>query len=445
MSEHKETEKLQESLQNGNRKLMGISVTVFALLFILPWLLWGLFSVLAKEGNTFDSIIHADSGENRNLNKISEDVSLDTFPGEFEAFFNDRVPFRPQMLLSYKDLSNTYDEFYVNKIRMALMPKNASLPVYGDGEFHSETARMQAELISTLPYDPPYIIKDAVIRGRNDWFFYNLNEVPADYTGSLIWSEGQMSYYLTILEQIETLCEQKGIEFVFMVYPNKSQIYPEYMPSYEIEDDYRRIDRFVDYIRANSSIKVVYPRDELIYGKEIYETYLRLDTHITKYGGFIGTQSLYATLENPVPATDIRTLQVTDDPQITGDLLNMAGYAAGDKGTDHECKILYKPEVSILSTIGTNDGETYYSSTSNGVRNEFVAIIGDSYRLRMVPILEKDFSHVSSEFYGNLANTPLAEDIKTCDILIYEALERNTTKEDFESTLWNIIRILEES
>ena len=73
-------------------------------------------------------------------------------------------------------------------------------------------------------------------------------------------------------------------------------MYAEHMPSVVVENTYKRTEAFVDYIKENTNITIVFPQDELKAAKPYWRVYYKYDTHWNKAGAFIGTQALYKEL-----------------------------------------------------------------------------------------------------------------------------------------------------
>ena len=67
-------------------------------------------------------------------------------------------------------------------------------------------------------------------------------------------------------------------------------------------------------------------------------------------------------------------------------------------------------------------------------------MIGDSFRLYMMPYLERDFSHISVAHRDNIQD--VADDIRGADILVIECVER--LDDSLNGTLIQLISILEE-
>lgn len=422
---------------------MVVSIVLFASLFILPWIAWGGLNLAAKGNASLDAWVHMDSGENRNLNRLSGTATIATITTELEDCYNDRVPFRSQLLALNRKWSAVLDGFYVRNV----LPKlhNMRMESIAEGEHHSESAKQQMQEISKLPYFAPYVVNDTVITGRDGWLFFAPFNTVVDYTGEYQWEQGTMDRYMALMQQLQDLCDAKGIRLVYLFYPNKAQIYSEYMPSYEIVDSYRRIDRFVDYLRENSTLEVVYPRDDLYYGKQQYQTYFRLDTHYTPVGGYLGTLALYrqlgtAIVPNQIPLED---LAVVPTVKTYGDLMLMAGYEDGDMGEDVNYYVNYKPDVQILESEGETQGEGIYRSHSEGETPLRLTILGDSFRLFMREYLEKDFAYLSMECTTNIANTEIGEDVRNTDVLVVEMVEK-LMDEKLEEVLLCTIAMLQE-
>lgn len=77
--------------------------------------------------------------------------------------------------------------------------------------------------------------QSGVIVGRDGWLFFN--DTLADYQRTNILNSRQMHNAIRHLELINEYCEDNGIEFVFVIAPNKNTLYPEYMPYYLIQGE----------------------------------------------------------------------------------------------------------------------------------------------------------------------------------------------------------------
>lgn len=135
-----------------------------------------------------------------------------------------------------------------------------------------------ADSSDKLPYFPAREMNGTIF-GRDDWMFCNYDNSIAYYCGSNLMSEQQMKDKLSLMQKLQNICDSRGVQLQFMIAPNKEQVYSEYMPTYTIENSYKRVPEFIDYVKRNSSVKIIYPIDELRAAKSTMSTYYKYDTH----------------------------------------------------------------------------------------------------------------------------------------------------------------------
>lgn len=290
-------------------------------------------------------------------------------------------------------------------------------------------------------YLPPREMNGTIF-GRDDWMFCNYDNSIEYFRGSNIMSEQQMKDKLSLMKKLNQICDSRGIQLQFMIAPNKEQVYSEYMPSYDVETTYKRAQRFVDYVKQNSEVKIIYPLDELRDAKNNMSTYYKYDTHWNHYGSFIATQALYKDMGFEIP--DLGSIEMQEDSCIWG-LVITAGLSWQDYERDYDHIPQYKPEVQILETDGVIDiihteNSAVYRAKSTAQRDCNFVMVGDSFRLYMVPYLERDFTNVSVAHRDNIED--IREDILASDILVIECVER--LDDSLNGTLLELIGILGE-
>ncbi len=281
------------------------------------------------------------------------------------------------------------------------------------------------KLIDTT-YFPPNIINQQAVEGRRNWLFYAGNNSPAYYRGQLLLENETLADYANRVSTLQELCDEKGIQLQLMILPNKEQVYSEYMPSYTINDTYKRVPRLVDYIRENTGVEILYPIDQLQTGKLYWQTYYKYDTHWTYAGAFIGTQLLYQALGLPTTSLDDFKYDLTY--RNGGDLVLLSALNPDNYPNDPVYTPVYKQDVNLLETTGLRDGEgTFTAKTDSSNVCNFV-LIGDSYRLQMLPFLERDFSNVTLTHRNNISSPKIKTAVLNADILVLEAVERYDTR-----------------
>lgn len=290
------------------------------------------------------------------------------------------------------------------------------------------------------PYFPAREMNGTVF-GRDDWMFCNYDNSIAYYCGSNLMSEQQMKDKLSLMQKLQQICDSRGVQLQFMIAPNKEQVYSEYMPTYTIENSYKRVPRFIDYVKQNSSVKIIYPIDELRAAKSTMSTYYKYDTHWNHYGSFIATQALYKDMGLEYVQPD--SVAYSEANCIWG-LVITAGLSWKDYERDYDHIPDYKPEIELFNTDGeidhihTEKSAVYRTDSTASNQSRFV-MVGDSFRLYMMPYLERDFAHVSAAHRDNICD--IQDDIRQADILVIECVER--LDDSLNGTILQLIDIFE--
>lgn len=297
-----------------------------------------------------------------------------------------------------------------------------------------------ADSSDKLPYFPAREMNGTIF-GRDDWMFCSYDNSIAYYCGSNLMSEQQMKDKLSLMQKLQNICDSRGVQLQFMIAPNKEQVYSEYMPTYTIENSYKRVPGFIDYVKRNSSVKIIYPIDELCAAKSTMSTYYKYDTHWNHYGSFIATQALYKEMGLDYVSPD--SVNYSEGSCIWG-LVITAGLSWKDYERDYDHIPDYKPEIELFNTDGVIDHihtekSAVYRTDSTAQNNSNFVMVGDSFRLYMMPYLERDFQHVSIAHRDNIHD--IEDDIRQADILVVECVER--LDDSLNGTILQLIDILE--
>lgn len=328
---------------------------------------------------------------------------------------------------SCRDCGDSYDEDIpmTGHDAVAIYTQEADYMSYGYTEYECGNCgkRYRDDFVGKIidnSYLAPRTVGDGVILGRFNWLFYTGNNSVSYYRGTNILSEEEMEEYLGLMERLQELCDEMGIQLQFMIVPNREQVYPEYMPSYEIVDNYKRVDRFVDYVRENSDVNIIYPLQELKEAELYWRTCYQYDTHWNHLGGYVGTQALYKAMG--IPTTSPHDVEITPVESDLRGLIDMGGLDGARYPADGDYFIDYKPEVTITYTKGNRmTGAIYYADSDSENQQNFV-LLGDSFRYFMIDYLVKDFSHcvIAHRDYTE----GLRSSILKADVLVIFAGER---------------------
>jgi len=466
------------------KKPQILAIVIFVAILTLPTLVWGVMGLLGvrKAESSVDEL-----GENRALAQISDQIDLGTITTELENYYNDRVPFRSSIILKYRKANSKLEYYYQNHIQPALVEmvgEKSSMEnievssdldidsMYGETP-KSETvneAEEQKESPEELEakgihvyekigeiepsytsygytvkecincgkemkddfkekliddtYLPPKEGEGRVIQGRNNWLYYAGDNSIAYYCGTNILSEEEMAEWMSLMQDLKDACDERGIKLGFMVMPNKEQVYPEYMPSYTVKTSIKREDVFVDYVKSHSDINFIYPIEELKAWKKYYEMYFPYDTHWTQAGAYIGTMALYKELG--FETTNLLDLEVLPTKFTQKGLIDTGSLDETLYQDDTDYVIFYKPDIHVTWFEGEKSfimPSMVYRSTSDNPDNEKLIMIGDSFRLAMIPYFAQDYSDICVAHRSNLDD--IKEDLNgDFNVLIVGSVER---------------------
>lgn len=463
------------------KKKFAVTVSViFMMVLLLPTIAWETLTVMNHFAPSIMEKLDYDLGEKRNKAKFPEQFEIGTYTAQLEAYYNDRVPFRSLAVSANMALDTCMEGIYKEKIRPVLlsmvyseteesvseafvMDDSLETLLHGDSQPASPELQ-ESSVAETLPehehqytvvdtveadydtygydlvqcsrchaeekinfteklvdksYFPPNIMNGSVLEGRRNWLYFAEDNSVEYYRGTNLLSEEELADYSARAAALQKLCDDKGIVLKLMIVPNKEQVYSEYMPSYEIKETYKRVERLKDYVKESSGIEIMYPKKELSVVKPYVQTYFKYDTHWNYAGAFIGAQVLNRSLGLPV--TGLEEFNYMEIPYAGGDLCLLAGLS-GEQYEDCMYFPNYKPEITVLSEEG--DQNTIFSSVSDSPNQCNFVLIGDSYRICMIPYLQKDFSNILVANRDDLEDGKVQAAVKEADVLFVMAVER---------------------
>ena len=309
--------------------------------------------------------------------------TIEAYPAEYEAYFNDSVPFRSQLIEI-----NSIINYFVFK--------------------QSPVSRVE--------------------RGKSDWLFYNPKgtdgDPMADFTGTNHLTQSELSEYATNLILARDTLLSQGKEFVVMVAPNKATIYgEEYLGKKYQKAEETKADLLVKYLRKNTDLNVVYPKDSLFDAKKELNNhilYYKTDTHWNSLGAYVGTKDLLAAVDITLP--DINSLDIVEFTKGPGDLANMAALSKHLKAdTDYKLDN-YGTNITVNQTFPVENNNKIVGFTAEGLDERSLLLIHDSFSESMIPYLSKQFNNLHTIHTSYYNPEYLAQ--VDADIVVLEVVER---------------------
>ena len=277
---------------------------------------------------------------------------------------------------------------------------------------------------------------DRAIIGKNKWLYYILDDNFSDFMKSNLVDDATIIKFANQIKHRAEWCKKNNITFIFIIAPNKHNVYPEYYPI-ERPSGITRTDQFLSYL-DKENIEYLYPRDLLI-SKKNKDTllYIETDTHWNQLGAYYAYNLVLADLHKKLPKTKFPDLEYEvhiDTVSGGGDITPMLGLESFGKMT----RVQYKPKgknwtdvYSYIKNEGrkgiTIEGKDKLLPSAIIFRDSFFTVLEPftstlfskaDYRWKMFDDTDKDYI---------LANKP--------NIIIWEVVERYTNQ--IPTLTWN--------
>ena len=353
----------------------GVILILFLCFLIMPNIIYRIFY------KNFDHTNY----ENRTL--VSKPIlvltNINEYPKKYEEYFNDYLPFRNE-LVKLKNLNDI-------KVFKNIFSRRALL-------------------------------------GKYKWLFTKDANLTEKYIGieEYNFTEKELEIAKNNLIHFRDELKKKNIDFIFMVCPDKPFIYFKYMPDYIKRKSIKSgTDIFVEYIKNNTDIKVVYPKEELLKYKDKYQLYYKYDNHWNNLGAYIGYSELMKSLNIYVDNIDnvnIKSLSANErfnfDIYHYNDLANLLGLSKIKYYNDDKTYIISN---YITKNYYVKDGFLYNSKAYSSENN--IMIIHDSYGLNMIDYIVTEFEQSEFIHMDSFKNKNITE--YNPDIVVFQTLGRN--------------------
>lgn len=333
--------------------------TVYTVLFFLAFALPGVLSLVQKK----ESIGNEHKAELSDMNYLN-------FTEKFDAYFSESFGLR-----------NVFVEWN-NRLRYGLFKESG---------------------------------EKSVIAGKDGWLFYE--SALHDFNGEGILSDGEIAEIAYMLKNTQDYVESSGAEFVFVIAPNKMEIYGEYMPYYCVENtedgNYERLMAALDKRGVrHTDLKAVLRNtkggsDNLLYHK--------LDSHWNNLGAYTAYSAIME--QTGFEAADYSGIGYNVRDIFDGDLYGML-FPGGNKKDE---QIVFDTEDKFYYTSNFRGSDDLLISTANDAGRGSVLMFRDSFGNALYPFVANDFERAqfSRALPYNLT------DAKAYDLVIIEIVERN--------------------
>jgi len=201
--------------------------------------------VLPAVNGLFNFVPELENKENRTLKSIPKfDFShLDAYPEAFDAYYIDNFELRNQFL-------------------------------------HLNSA-LKFQMLNMPPID------DKAILGLNDWM-YLVEDQMDTYLGKTLANINTLKRYYDIIDYRRDFLDSVGSKYYIVVVPNKTSIYPEFLPMYrQLVGQKTLTDQFVELTDTMDGLTIVDLRPVLKNVKGGVRMFHKTDNHWNEYGSYV--------------------------------------------------------------------------------------------------------------------------------------------------------------
>jgi len=261
---------------------------------------------------------------------------------------------------------------------------------------------------------------DNVIIGNDGWLFYKSDEAFECFVNSNLLTESEIINYKNKVENFIEFCQIQNKDFYFMVIPNKSTVYSEFMPSSIVKLNQKsRLEQISEVLPGSNFLNTT---EFLLQNKNAELLFYKNDTHWNNLGAFIGfykfIDKFFPELKKQYSNLDLKSI-LKEEIEIfrKGDLDLMMGIDKEQKTIDYKINFINN-EYTITKI---NEKKHFY--TVSKANNELkVLIYRDSFFEPLVPLFSSFFNKVEYKWSFDIdKDYILSNDF---DFIIVESVER---------------------
>ncbi|MEO1712069.1 MAG: DHHW family protein [Bacteroidota bacterium] len=325
---------MPKSLQSVFLGLVG------GILLIPAWGLWG-------------GVERTDSCENRTLATYPEEQESVAFWKSFESYFKDHV-------------------------------------------WGRETVAQAASLLRVQVFQSSPRPDKAVI-GKEGWLYYTSrsDKIFDSQARQNLLTEKELSDLFARWNRRKRILEERQIEYYQAVWPNKSTLYPDFLPA-RMKGIRRgpisKIDQVLAYAQKQESVlPILDVRESFIQKKEEARLYRKLDTHWNDLGAYYAYRELMSFLGEKAYSLHEFTMEKRETSE--GDLMNMLGLCGLSTFSETIPELSY-PEWDQIEKKKTGLSNMFVMLNPQAPVQKRLLIFRDSFTSALVPFISRHYSEV---------------------------------------------------
>ncbi len=279
----------------------------------------------------------------------------------------------------------------------------------------------------------PLLVSLAWYQGKDNWLFLgdNYDKTVSKLKLTITPKDSETEATKEVFSELAKVGTLSNTSIVLIVGPNKSSIYPEYLPDNIVSSPKKYSSFFLGKLNNIGNLTVYNPTDDLLRIKNKEGIlYYRTDTHWNNKGAFLAYSGFSKLLGLPLP-------QVKFIPSSTlhsGDLIGISNLKGFPLKADDSWDVVWenKPVISekeIQDEKKTTFGSATVVINENSLSNKYVWVCGDSFSGVLKQYFNATFKEVRyvGHWGDKLKDLPedLAKADRKPDMIIVERVERS--------------------
>ena len=251
-------------------------------------------------------------------------------------------------------------------------------------------------------------------RGKDNWLFLGdgYGRSVEKLQGRAVLQGKSLREQAAAYEKRRDAAARRGAEFFIFIGPNKSSVYPEFLPPVIIPAPRRFITPLVEALRA-TSVNVYDPTERIKAAKSKGLLYYRTDTHWNVLGAYEAFEGFREYARLP----ELPFLSFADGPEFASDLIHIGGYKSfplslGDNFIlNWRTPLEMKEENGLIINPRATSGKTVW-------------VFGDSFRGALGPYFIATFTEIRF-FHHNDFDSVMASELPKPDMIVWVMVERH--------------------
>jgi len=260
---------------------------------------------------------------------------------------------------------------------------------------------------------------DRCYRGKENWLFLgnSYNRCVDKLIGRENPSDSYLKQQTEAYGRLRDVAAKSGAEFFVFIGPNKSSIYPEYLPPEVIPAKRRFISPLLDSLKG-TGVKVYDPTARLIERKAAGLLYYRTDTHWNA----IGAYEAFAGFSERAGLPALPSLSFDAAPVHRGDLVNIGGYNSFPLSVGDNFEVHWHVPPSLREEDGL-------IVNTHAPSDKTVWVFGDSFAEGLRPYISATFKATRSFGHKEFA-TAMSSQVPKPDVILWVIVERDFAEAD---------------